>query len=53
MVRCNVPNGEHVTIEHRLRTVFGVQLEALSRGLREDVYVFTRAICDAATRETA
>jgi len=40
----NIPNGEHTHIEHQLRTVFGVQIEALRRGL-DGVHTLARAMC--------
>lgn len=49
IVAVNVPNGQHTNSEHRLRTVFGLQVTALLSGIR-DVHGFAKIICDAATR---
>jgi hypothetical protein len=45
----NAPNGQHTVSEHQLRTVFGVQLEAL-RQSASNVSGFAKIVCDAATR---
>ena len=33
IITASGPNGQHTVIEHRLRTVFGLQTEALLKGL--------------------
>jgi hypothetical protein len=52
IVAVNRPNDEAPMIEHRLRTVLGLQLEVLFRGLG-DVRDFAKMVSDAATRESA
>jgi hypothetical protein len=44
IIAANRPNGQHVMMEHRLRTVFGVQMEALSHEL-DGVYTLAHALC--------
>jgi hypothetical protein len=48
----NRPNDYLILFEHRLRMVFGLQLDAILQGLG-DVREFAKAVCDAATREPA
>jgi hypothetical protein len=43
IITANAPNEQHVVIEHRLRTVFGLQIEALERG--RTVRTHTRMRC--------
>jgi hypothetical protein len=49
IVAVNRPNEQHTMIENRLRTVFGLQLDALFHGLG-DVLDFAKMV-RAATRE--
>jgi hypothetical protein len=46
IIAANAPNGQHVVMEHRLRTVFGLQIEALERGL-DGAYTHAHALCRA------
>lgn len=43
METANKPNGQHILVEHQLRTVFGALIERQLRGLR-DIATFARLI---------
>jgi hypothetical protein len=48
----NRPNDYVILMEHRLRTVFGMQLDALLQGLG-NVRTFAKTVCDGATRDVS
>jgi hypothetical protein len=52
MVVVNRPNDFAILMEHRLRMVFGPQLDAVLQGLG-NVREFAKMVCAAATRERA